>query len=787
MPFNKSKALEEAAKLVSQRKLSQAIKVYLAIVEQDPADLSLLNTVGDLCVRDGNIPGALRQYYKLAAAYAHEGFSLKAIAIYKKIAKLDARSADPLIKLAELYSSQGLSHEAREQYAQALAFCHSHSLPEKAVEILGKLIAQDPENAGYRVRLGEFHEAAGRTREAALAYIEAAEIAHRQKNATVTNAALGKASHLDPHNARVLLLEARMAVESGRFEDAGKLLAGAPELKASREARLILLESCLGAQKLDEAVAVTLEIYRGDPGNFEAVERFTSSCLQANNPDAALEPLGAIADLALERQQAGALISNLRRILQAQPRHVSTLELIHAIYERAGGARHGSELLEELGGAFARAGQWASAEKAYRQLLEHTGDNPQWEALLKEALANQGKAWEEAETAEASPAPEPVREPAVEKSAPPLAPLPEPLTTTPASETSPPAAPDREIEIDFSSEWKEYTAVHAAKAEPEAPTPAPAPAPALEEETSEIQFYLEYGFFAEARASLEKLEAAYLGHPELAELRQRVEEAQGPEVEAPPIAGAPLEPFEPSTIEGRETGFPAASAQDETDLFTDFAASPGPVEASVEFSPPGAPADQIQGKNLIEELKLDLEKSFAEPPVTQASPLAEGQAGLGSAADADSFTTAFHDLLAELELEQQEDSAQDTPQAHYNLGVAFREMGLLDEAIGEFQKAVRGADKQNLPPRFLEACSLLGACFMEKGMHAIAVRWYLRALEAPGLDEETVLALNYDLGLAYEGSGDAKSALEKFSEVYSLNIDYRDVAEKIHSLQHKQR
>jgi|SRR5579875_337242 len=763
MPFNKSKALEEAAKLVSQRKLSQAIKMYLAIIEQDPGDLSLLNTVGDLCVRDGNIPDALRQYYKLAAAYAHEGFSLKAIAIYKKIAKLDARSADPLIKLAELYSSQGLTHEAREQYAQALTFCHGHSLPEKAIEILGKLIAQDPENPGYRVRLGEFHEAAGRTHEAVIAYIEAAETAHGQKNADVTNAALGKALHLDPHNSRSLLLQARMAVDGGRFADAEKMLASAPELKASREARLILLESCLGAQKLDEAVTVTVEIYRDDPGNFEAVERFTASCLQANNPDAALEPLGAIADLALERQQTNQLIGNLRRILQAQPRHASSLELIYTIYERAGGALHGSELLEELGGAFARAEQWASAEKVYRYLLEYRGGNPQWEALLKEALANQGKTWKETETAEAAPVPEPVPGTAVQKSVSPLEPLPELLTETPASETSPPAAPDREIEIDFSSEWKEYTAAHVTKAEPEAPIQAPNPVPALDDETAEIQFYLEYGFFAEARASLEKLEAAYPGHPELAELRRRVEETPGLEAEPQPPDEAPLEPF-------------ASSA-----AFT------GTVEETGEFPPPRAPEDLIQGKNLIEELKLDLEKSFPEPPVTQAAPLPAEQARLGVPADADSFSTVFHDLLAELELEQEEDSSQDTPQAHYNLGVAFREMGLLDEAIGEFQKAVRGADKQNLPPRFLEACSLLGTCFMEKGMPAIAARWYLRALEAPGLDEETILALNYDLGLAYEKSGDAKSALEKFAEVYSLNIDYRDVAGKIHSLQDKQR
>jgi len=80
---------------------------------------------------------------------------------------------------------------------------------------------------------------------------------------------------------------------------------------------------------------------------------------------------------------------------------------------------------------------------------------------------------------------------------------------------------------------------------------------------------------------------------------------------------------------------------------------------------------------------------------------------------------------------------------------------------------------------------LLAVSFVDKGMPQIAAKWYLRALETPNLDEESTLALLYDLGAAYEQAGDTRSALERFSEVYSQNIDYRDVAEKIRTLQQK--
>ena len=112
-------------------------------------------------------------------------------------------------------------------------------------------------------------------------------------------------------------------------------------------------------------------------------------------------------------------------------------------------------------------------------------------------------------------------------------------------------------------------------------------------------------------------------------------------------------------------------------------------------------------------------------------------------------------------------------------------MNLLDEAIGEFQKVVKGAQKGIFPPHFLQACTLLALCFMDKNQPAIAIKWYLRALETPELDEEATMAVQYDLGIAYEQAGDAKGAMEKYSEVYSQNIDYRDVAEKIRLLQTK--
>jgi pilus assembly protein FimV len=140
----------------------------------------------------------------------------------------------------------------------------------------------------------------------------------------------------------------------------------------------------------------------------------------------------------------------------------------------------------------------------------------------------------------------------------------------------------------------------------------------------------------------------------------------------------------------------------------------------------------------------------------------------------------FDEFRAELGEMGAEDEDLET---HYNLGIAFREMGLLEEAIGEFQKVAQANDRGKAFRYAMQCCTLLGLAFMEKGQPAIAAIWYERALLTPGMDTESKLALRYDLGVAQESAGELDAALKSFSQVYAINIDYRDVAERIHSLQ----
>jgi tetratricopeptide (TPR) repeat protein len=164
--------------------------------------------------------------------------------------------------------------------------------------------------------------------------------------------------------------------------------------------------------------------------------------------------------------------------------------------------------------------------------------------------------------------------------------------------------------------------------------------------------------------------------------------------------------------------------------------------------------------------------SHAPTAAAKGSPFAE-EAGVDLA-------EMFGELKQDLESDVA--SADEDPETHYNLGIAFREMGLLDEAIGELQKACQFFDRGHAFPQIMQTYTWLAQCFLEKGVPEAAVRWYDKALNVAGIDGETKVALHYELASAYETAGDKASALHHFMDVYGNNIDYRDVAERIKAL-----
>ena len=170
MAVNREQVLQSAEKLLSRGKLDQALKEYLRVLEDNPKDIPTLNKVGDLYVRM-NRPGESIPYFeRIADFYSKDGFFLKAIAIYKKINKIDPARLEVYDRLADLYHKQGLVQDARSQY-QVLAdhYQKNNRIPD-AIAVYKKMAAIDPSDLRIQVRLADLYRAANQKDQAVMQY-----------------------------------------------------------------------------------------------------------------------------------------------------------------------------------------------------------------------------------------------------------------------------------------------------------------------------------------------------------------------------------------------------------------------------------------------------------------------------------------------------------------------------------------------------------------------------------------------------------------------------------------
>jgi tetratricopeptide (TPR) repeat protein len=383
------------------------------------------------------------------------------------------------------------------------------------------------------------------------------------------------------------------------------------------------------------------------------------------------------------------------------------------------------------------------------------------------------------------------------------------------------ATPAAAHEIDL-SEWETMTTVEETAAVPQPSPPAPVAVPPppvkpaappvdteLVEAVEEVKFYISQAMWKEAEATLARVVSRSPKAPGVADLQRQVQaglvaqaatmakaepslaefsvevEAPEPPVQAPPPKVAPkappAKPAAPAIAASAKAAPAPAKAKDaladfvldlDESLGDDFAFGSKPASAPSRQKPtPTAPAPL---------------PARIPAPIPGSAPVAAASAPARTATlSQEEASSALSDMFAEFkeDVEQGVDSSEpEDPDTHYNLGVAFKEMGLLDEAIGELQKVCHAIDRGQEFTQIMQAYTWLAHCFVEKGVPEASVKWYEKALKVASADEQAKMAVHYELAAAHEAAGNKKAALDNFMEVYGSNIDYRDVAERIKAL-----
>ncbi|HET8775760.1 MAG TPA: tetratricopeptide repeat protein [Thermoanaerobaculia bacterium] len=285
------------------------------------------------------------------------------------------------------------------------------------------------------------------------------------------------------------------------------------------------------------------------------------------------------------------------------------------------------------------------------------------------------------------------------------------------------------------------------------------------EEIGEIDFYIEQELFDEARRKLDNLDARFPGNADLSTRRERVESAATAAAAA--AAAAAVAP-RPPVLSRDEIESELLSAIPDEDDEVMFTPPPTPPPVILPTPEPMMSAALVEEDNLFAD-----EDNFFDLAAELESELADEEEVVSLSEEEQSLEEIFKEFKKGVE--QQLDSEDyDT---HYNLGIAYKEMGLIDEAIGEFQLASKD------PKRAVECASMLGLCFLEKGMPQLAIKWYRKGLEMPEITEEEHIGLLYDLASAYQEVGDTENAQKAFMEVYGMNSNYRDTVNRIKALE----
>jgi tetratricopeptide (TPR) repeat protein len=896
--LNKAKILKNAEKHVMQGRLHSAISEYKKILEDDRNDFPILNTIGDLYVRLGRTDEGLKYFNQLATAYLEGGFKVKAIAIYKKITKLDPSAMEPRRHLAELYALQGLMSDARTQYLQLVDAYLAESQPDLAAEALHKLLAGDPNNVAILTRLVGVETRRGNQNGALNLLLDATERLRKSGELGEARKMLARAQEIETESPEVKMVLAKVLFAEGQQDEAISMLWKMDPERTSTEIQLSLWECLLEATHLEEAGDVAQHLFEMDSVHFPLLLTLSERYLAASKFEQTVQALDPLIESPMIDTFGGKISETLQKILSEKPDYFPAIERTVKVNRKLGQSHLLSLSLEHLASYHLKQEDFPAALAAYQELLdidptnsivrqgivriqrqmEHrTGSQPLLETEEAEEVEPQEYLDEQPEMTgepktkefilsefpQITPEEETVgvsdetvsAEETREETVSPQESSPE---TTMSSEergelvnglilegellmgygllkragqlfdellrispnhpvalrqlveiysslgqqgeaaacctklsevaikggqgeearrwaekaaefgssqgqkvkeeeAPPPSEPEslrieelptgasKEKVYDLSSELEEMGPSPETPREPRVETGAEVPEPAiadreqvLREATEEIDFYMEQGFWKEARALIEKTLESF---PDSQSLLTRLERC-----ESIPEAVPGETEYMPEIVEKAEETTPSA--------------------------PTPEPVAEAQPETVAEEQPaLEVAPVDEQGPQAPVPPEVVPSQGLG-------------DIFAEFNIVESPMDASGDFNTHYNLGIAFREMGLLEEAIAEVQKAISILNPREQKQDYLSVCSLLGLCLVESKNYPEAIEWMVRGLLALGDAEKNdeYLSLEYDLANAYQLAGNTERAREIFQKIQNENPRFRDVEKRLHSL-----
>ena len=745
MAIDRSSVLHSAQLFASRGQFDAAINEWRKLSVESPGDGSIFNSIGELHVKRRATADAVTAFLQAANAFRTEGATLKAIATFKKVLKLDPSRYDVFRHLGDLNAERGLLSSAVQDYLTLGKHYLKAGKSKEALDIYKKIVNQDPSNLDAQQRVAELCLQENRQDEATTVYLQLGRERSAQQRYAEAKDAYQAVLRIDPANSEAAQFIEHVKMTGGDPSRAPKPGAGSignPPKSAEPPNLLSEATRRIEEKQFAGAEAILNQMLTKEPGNPDVCQLLAKLHLQRGDLQVALGEYRYLAGAALRAQDYVKADMLITEVLAVEPQSVAMLELYGELYEEKGDAanavlQYGKaiELLLE----HPEPGMPTLHEELFEKVTSLAPDSL---TVKKLTALMQGTVEDEA--------PAPVRS---ETAVPPMAAIPShPVTATDTFSTAN-AAPDgdpwsvtskitsrpqdRHVSIaqpepvptqsdmsqsaepepvmpDSGSSWENVEPDQLWGTLPEG-TGVMAPPPPVLSTSEQFQAYVKAGQQTEAEEWLSSLVTAQPDHAEARELFGSLLEAKGDTAGAALQYSRALELLLADPEKNEEKSKPAG------------------LYAKVRALAPASP------------LVAKWASTFAPKPQAPV-PVVKTSVSVQPEKEID-------------------------PETHYTLGVAYKNMGLLDEAKEEFRLSMKG------PDFFLDSCLMNAVCLKEQGEGQSASAQLELLLKDPKCQGAKAQAIRYELGLLYEAQEQWSQAIA----IYESIPTFHDVPQRLES------
>ena len=729
MAIDRSSVLQNAQLFASRGQFDAAINEWKRLSVESPGDGSIFNSIGELHLKRQATNDAVVAFTQAANAFRAEGATLKAIATFKKILKLDPSRYDVFRHLGDLNAERGLLSSAVQDYLTLGKHYLKAGKSKDALDIYKKIVSQDPSNLDAQQRVAELYLQENRQDEATTVYLQLGRERSAQQRHAEAKDAYQAVLRIDPANSEAAQYIEHFTKTNGNPSQAvmpGAGSAGGPTKSAEPLNLLSEATRRIDAKQFAGAEAILNQLLSKEPGNPEVCQLLAKLHLQRGDLQVALGEYRYLAGAALRAQDYVKAESLITDFLAVEPQSVAILELYGDLYEEKGDAanaviQYGKAV--ELLLQHPEPGMPTLHDELFEKIKLLAPDNPivaKLSALMtgENSVETPAPAAIQASTDTTTSAPQSSPEFSWTGTAPDdpwsVTSKGTPLHDRPSSvaETEPaPAEPEPITQASGFSWNAEPDQLWAPPTKVAGPV---VPIPPVLSTSEQFQVYMKAGQQAEAEAWLSRLVTAQPDHAEARELFASLLEAKGDTADAALQYSHALELL-------------LAHPHDENPT------QPASLYTKVKELAPASPLVAKWASMFSPNLQASV------PVVEPSTPTPPGN--------------------------------ETDPETHYTLGVAYKNMGLLDEAKEEFGLSMQSHDF------FSDSCLMLAVCLKEQGECQSASTQLELLLQEPKCQGAKAQAIRYELGLLYE----AQQQWDKAAAIYESIPTFHDVPQRLES------